>query len=419
MRIQNAEQLKSFVSLAKSLENQIPCVVFTQLKEEREMPRIEDMVPQLGTLNPLMKLDVPIKAAPSAAVDPPYDIPKFSRSGVTYCRTYILEDSLREKIAGLFHRPIKPGDILTIEPASQGGKLEIYPFKSGKAGQEQTIAQLQAKFYTYCRDRQYAFGNIVFLTSARNELIRSTEDAARKAEKLSESFAQEMEEIKTKWRSEVTDKDREIENLQDKISRLKEHQARLEEEKDVLREIAEKAREDSAETVQSKDMEIRYLRRKLNQPKLHSMVAEWVSSCFADRLELHPKAVKLLEERSAQNTDVALICDALDYLATDYWDCRYQVINQDTMRSRCSQKYGRPFEITPVGDMTIEQLPGEYKIKCALGSSGKRTEHGLDYHLKVGNDPENLLRIYFLHDDEKKKIIVGSLPCHLTAVKIK
>ena len=46
-------------------------------------------------------------------------------------------------------------------------------------------------------------------------------------------------------------------------------------------------------------------------------------------------------------------------------------------------------------------------------------ESGLDYHLRVGSDPENLLRIYFLHDDKKKLIVVGSLPRHLRTVTIK
>ena len=42
----------------------------------------------------------------------------------------------------------------------------------------------------------------------------------------------------------------------------------------------------------------------------------------------------------------------------------------------------------------------------------------LDYHLRVGNDPENLLRIYFLHDDDRQLIVIGSLPDHLTTVSI-
>ena len=41
-----------------------------------------------------------------------------------------------------------------------------------------------------------------------------------------------------------------------------------------------------------------------------------------------------------------------------------------------------------------------------------------NYHLCVGNDMENLLRVYFLHDDDKKLIVIGSLPRHLRAVTI-
>ena len=57
--------------------------------------------------------------------------------------------------------------------------------------------------------------------------------------------------------------------------------------------------------------------------------------------------------------------------------------------------------------------PAEYKIKYFEGYKGKPVESLLDYHLKVGNDAENLLRIYFLFDETKKLIVVGSLPEHL------
>ena len=89
------------------------------------------------------------------------------------------------------------------------------------------------------------------------------------------------------------------------------------------------------------------------------------------------------------------------------------------MLTRCSEKYGRPFEVTPVGSTTIEFTPSQYKIKYFLNARGKPAESPLNFHLRVGNDPENLLRIYFLHDDEKKLIVVGSLPGHLRAVTIK
>jgi len=58
------------------------------------------------------------------------------------------------------------------------------------------------------------------------------------------------------------------------------------------------------------------------------------------------------------------------------------------------------------------------KIKYFKDAQGKRHESALDYHLRVGNDAENLLRIYFLPDDTKQLIVIGSLPRHLKAAKI-
>jgi hypothetical protein len=133
---------------------------------------------------------------------------------------------------------------------------------------------------------------------------------------------------------------------------------------------------------------------------------------------MHQKAVALLEDKSAKTVQVSLICDALDFLATDYWDYRYERISREEMNTRCSEKYGRPFEIKHTGNMTVEFTPAQYKIKYFQGARGKPVETALDYHLCVGNDVENLLRIYFLHDDDKRLIVIGSLPRHLRAVTI-
>lgn len=72
-----------------------------------------------------------------------------------------------------------------------------------------------------------------------------------------------------------------------------------------------------------------------------------------------------------------------------------------------------------MGNATIDYSPVQYKIKYFPGAKGKPVESPLDFHLRVGNDAENLLRIYFLHDDEKRLIVVGPLPKHLRAVTIK
>ena len=207
--------------------------------------------------------------------------------------------------------------------------------------------------------------------------------------------------------------------MSEQLVRQRQYQIRLEKEKEQLREDILKERLRGERLLAEKDEDIAYLKRKLSQPTGHSEIADWVENNFEGRLVLHPKAKALLEDRSAKAVSVELICDALDFLATDYWERRYARISTEEMNSRCSEKYGRPFEVKPTGTTTIEFTPTQYKVKYFPGVAGKPVDSALDYHLGVGNDPENLLRIYFLHDDTKKLIVVGSLPRHLRAVTIK
>ena len=88
------------------------------------------------------------------------------------------------------------------------------------------------------------------------------------------------------------------------------------------------------------------------------------------------------------------------------------------MLDNCSFKYGRPFTVEAIGQTTIKYTPTQYMIKYFSNANGDLVDSPLDYHLRVGNDTENLLRIYFLHDDKNKLIVVGSLPRHLRAVSI-
>lgn len=94
----------------------------------------------------------------------------------------------------------------------------------------------------------------------------------------------------------------------------------------------------------------------------------------------------------------------------------YPLRFDDERNQRCTQKYNRPFNVAPSGDSSIKKYPKEYKIKYSIGFKGKPTEKPLNLHLRVGNDSDNLLRIYFLYDVEKKLIVVGSLPRHLSTM---
>jgi len=123
-----------------------------------------------------------------------------------------------------------------------------------------------------------------------------------------------------------------------------------------------------------------------------------------------------MEDLAPNTANLNLLCDALEFLATDYRDELIGLINQDKMNMNCMKKYGRPFVVTPVTGASVEMYPCDYKIKYHIGFKGKPVESPLDLHLRVGVDNIYLIRIYFLYDKEKKLIVVGSLPHHLHTV---
>ena len=156
---------------------------------------------------------------------------------------------------------------------------------------------------------------------------------------------------------------------------------------------------------------------KLNRPSKTTDIPKWVEKCFSGRLILHEKAVDLIANTQTSEVDMALLCDALEYLSKEYRDELIGKITEEERNSICSKRYDRPFTVTPITGMTPNAYPLEYKIKYYRDDRGKKHESVLDLHLKSGTGTENLLRIYFLYDKEKQLIVVGSLPKHLKTLR--
>lgn len=416
--ISTAGQLKTMLEVWRDKGNDLPCVVFTRPKPAEKPAEL----PRLDTFHPISPLPVPpMERMPEEPPVPaiPYDVEGFARSAVTFCRTYVAEAALLDRLTGAVGKSISPGDIVLLEPSGFGGAASVLPWKSSKVRQKEAMAALRQRILSYPRGKDVAFGQIAFLSDAREDLLRHTAQAIETSAGTAARCEEKLARAEERWAALLGEKDEKLAALTAQLERQREYCRRLEREKAALRE------EDSGElarlrqTLGKKEADIAYLRRKLSQPAEHSQIAAWVEENFAGRLILHPKAAALLEDRSARDVSLPLICDALDFLATDYWERRYDRITTEEMNSRCSEKYGRPFEVKPTGMRTVEFTPAQYKVKYFPGAAGKPVESPLDFHLGVGNDPENLLRVYFLHDDQKKLIVVGSLPRHLRAVTIK
>lgn len=420
-RITTVEQLKQLQGITKEADNSLPCVVFTQLREAA--PPVQNMPPvplQPRYASPLLPPKLPEgMPRPVQVKDPPYDIAGFARSCVTYCRVYLLEDALLDRFCRMFSTSVRAGEIAVLEPQCFGGSIRALPCKPSKARQNETFAALRTEMFCYLREKTISFGGIAFLSAARENLLHSTADALSRSRNVDHEWAQRFTDLNDKWKSELARKDGEIQALSDKLKRQSDYQLQLEQEKEQLRQAHGQELRKLEERLAKREAYIAYLHRKLSQPKDHSRIPEWVEANFSGRLCLHPKAAALLADKAARTVSLELICDALDFLATDYRDQQYRYITKDEMLTRCSEKYGRPFVVAPVGSVTIEYTPGQYKVDYCFQGQEKPAATDLDRHLRVGNDPENLLRIYFFHDDERQQIVVGSLPNHLRAVTIR
>lgn len=424
-------QIKDLLAVQKHETNHLPIIVFTHARREEPSSAMAQRMAAAppfalpGKANQGISVRESVKRfpEPAPAADKqafvPYDVDSFAKDTVTFARTYLLSDELLDRFNTEATAELRPGDILMLEPGIWGGTQTVYSFRASSKGREERLDGLRNLVLSYPRGRAVHFGGVHFLSTARQDLMAISLDALRQSEAASDQHALDLAIQQERWNTILAEKERENQALQNQLSRQRDYQRRLEQAQSKLRDDHEKELDVFRGKLTAAEQQIEFYKRKLDQPKRHAEIAAWVKKYFDKKLLLHPRAVDLLEEKSAQSVNVGLICDALDFLATDYWDNRYLRIPEHEMFRRCSEKYGRRFQILPTGESTINFTPGQYKIKYYDAShSDKPRESGLDYHLRVGSDPENLLRIYFLHDDEKQLIVVGSLPRHLRTVTI-
>ncbi len=340
---------------------------------------------------------------------------RLSEALTARARVYVLVSGARKRFCDLLAPSAGPGDVLTFLPA--GAEDEIAPI-SGRLSAPDRSAALKSLAETLIERSRRAAVDLSGVNFAPSPPAALPRDDSEKLDELERAWRAKLDDAQKRHGGELKTREKKNRALTEQLARNKEYIARLEAEKEQLRsELAVEAARLKSEEAE-KDEEIACLRRRLDRPAEHNGIADWVRRSFRGRLILHARAEALLADKSARDVDLGLICDALDFLATDWWSRRYEQIGDDEMNTRCSKKYGRPFAVSPTGKATVAFTPTQYKIKYFRGAKGKLVETPLDFHLGVGNDPENLLRIYFLHDDEKKLIVVGSLPRHLKAVTI-
>lgn len=425
------EQLHDLPSLAalrrlkeylRDRDAQLPAVLFLEYMPEEEPI---DIKPPKEWANVLPFDPIHSKLAPLAPASEPRETPKVPynpdvlvRYKMGFAHFFVLRYADISEFNRMFQLSAEPGDICMMEPDNFGGKLSIWSYQKNNARREIMLKELEQLISNYPMRKPVQFGNILFCKQAKLKSWDGLTQALNSQEEIIRKSQEREQLLELSWSERLRISEERNGLLEDKIKRLQDQSEDMLKQMHALRSESERTVERNSLQLREMEKEIEYYKSLRERPERADQVPAWVEKRFAKRLIFHPRARELITETPTNEIDLRLLCDALEYLATEYRDKMEGEITEEELLSRCSKKYNRPFEVVPVGTTTIEYTPSEYKIKYYIGFKGKPIESDLNLHLRVGTDAEKLLRIYFLYDTEKRLVVVGSLPKHLRTVKL-
>lgn len=340
---------------------------------------------------------------------------KYAESLFGHAKVYLVEDSLLDVLAQSVGVPVKAGDIVLLPCVGSDEGVKTYGYLESEYGRNKTLNTVFAD----CIESQKKVAipeTVAFFADAERLAEKRMQAEMKQAQETQYTFEQ-MQKQAAGYEEQIKSLSSENDQVKNQVANLKEYSSRLEADKRELIKKLENQEKALRNKERADDEEISYLRRALDRPSDHTGIPAWVEKYFGDHLVIIPKAAAMLGENSAREISLPLICDALDFLATDYWENRFSRLPWEEVLSSCSTKYKRPFDVGRISDLSISFTPQQYTVTYPRGGSSVPVECKLDQHLKVGNGSE-LLRIYFFLDEESRKIVVGSLPGHLRALYV-
>jgi len=460
-KLETAASVRKLMTLMNDEKNQLPSVVFTYAVPEENKPEqekkpqsiaqaiagfsaipqqsfkaipiveIKNEIPQkeqTGKKPPMYRPskkqnDVPaepeftIKEKEKREAILPFDAKEFARHNKACCRTYVLNADLLDVLKTETKLDFKDGDIVVLYPKKHGEENEVIRSTPTQPVRERRLNALSAKLYAYPRGRDYDFGRIHFQAQAKDSIYEARRLALQKTEALTEDNRVYVDKLRAEHKKEIQEKDETIERLQRQLENYKQQEKAWQSEKEKLQTEHQRELDDLRGKIQERDERFGSIERRKTYPKQLTEIFKWAQKKYPEHLVMYEKTEKKLAESGSQ-VSPELVCDAIDFLANDYWEYHFGLIDENEMNRRCNMKYGRPFDVVPIGDMTVKFAPLEYKVKYLMTGTEKRREYPVTMHLRICNDSQWLLRIYFLFDDAGKKLIIGSLPDHLTCVSI-
>ena len=342
---------------------------------------------------------------------PPY-VERFVKHRMGYVHSFHLTAPQMERFSQLFHISPEEGCAIFMEPKRYGGKIRVFPQSVDVFGKLMELSR------DYPREKTVQYRQISFLNDAKLLQAADRKEMAGSAESVATAYEERLALLENAHADDLMKKNNRIEQQVRKINCLTERLDAADERLEVMREEFQRELELAKEREQTLQSRIRYLESLKDRPAAPKDVPKWAEKRFAGRLLLHSRAEKMLQTVSAKEVNIHLLCDSLEYLASEYRDQKAGFMSRSQADLLCAQKYNRPFDIAPCGATAVEMFPDDYRIKYDMGQKGQSKDAVLDWHLKIGKTTENLIRIYFLYDDRRKLVVVGSLPRHLRTAQV-
>ncbi|MEG2679590.1 MAG: hypothetical protein RR949_06575, partial [Oscillospiraceae bacterium] len=283
--------------------------------------------------------------APDSAPQLPYDTTSLTRFKMGYAQFFQLPDAQRGEFAKIFKLEIGAGETLLLEPLLFGGGCISYPDPGAKS--DGLLQKLDSAVQEYPKRKPVSFDRVWFLADAKLRQQEQLGDAKHLAADTEQQQSAKAALLKSKYEAELLMKDTALEQLRGKIVQF---QAQIDDARERTKAVQAEA---DGRVAQAEDKLRRqedtlcYYRSLSQRPTTTVDIPAWVNRCFGEHMLFHQKAIDLITKTPTGEVDMKLLCDALEYLATEYWACNEGQMSEDAAMSRCSEKYGRPFEVCP------------------------------------------------------------------------
>ncbi|HZK39828.1 MAG TPA: hypothetical protein VFD23_06735, partial [Clostridia bacterium] len=354
------EKIKRIAAYIRDEDRQLPLVIVSEYMAAPDLSDFFKSLEQekaglktslLGSLESIVKENFA-----KGIVELPTNFGTLAKLCMGYAHFYVLPhksiDLFNEKTKST--RSLSNGDMVISFPVNAEEEDCVFTREEICRDQQAFFQTVREKITTYPIRTSMDFGNVKFIKEARAEEQQTIIDMGESKDDLVQAFNIKLENEQSKHADEAANLRRALSDTEKRVERLKTEINGVKADKKSLLEKLEENAALLEDSDKSRKQEYSQRAMLLDRPSKPEEISAWVEKYFEGRLILHNNAVNLLKKITAAEVDMPLLCDCIEYLASEHRDYLLRKISQDEMNTRCSEKYGRPFIVTPSGENCIK-----------------------------------------------------------------